>query len=90
MRIKHIISRILGSIAMLYILVYSLPANAQCAMCRAVAEENMYDESYGYAMGLNTGILMLMAVPYILLLCLVGFFFRRQLGGFLRSFNNIH
>ena len=65
-------------------------ASAQCAMCRAVAEENMYDESWGYAMGLNTGLIMLMLVPYLLLTSLFLLFFRKQIAGFFRSFNDIH
>ncbi len=65
-------------------------ASAQCAMCRAVAEDNMYDESWGYAMGLNAGIIMLMIVPYILLSSLFFLFFRKQIAGFFRSFNDIH
>jgi hypothetical protein len=67
-----------------------LSADAQCAMCRAVAEDSMYDESYGYAMGLNSGIIMLMLIPYILLTSLFMLFFRKQIAGFFRSFNNIH
>lgn len=65
-------------------------ASAQCAMCRAVAEESMYEESYGFAMGLNAGIIMLMLVPYILLTSLFLLFFRKQIAGFFRSFNEIH
>lgn len=67
-----------------------LQADAQCAMCRAVAEESLYDDSWGFAMGLNAGIIMLMLVPYILLSALLYFFFRKQIAGFLRSFNDIH
>lgn len=65
-------------------------ANAQCAMCRAVAEEAMYDDSYGFAMGLNAGIIMLMLIPYILLSALFFIFFRKKIAGFFRSFNEIH
>lgn len=38
---------------------------AQCVMCRAVAEDSAEDGGIGA--GLNRGILYLMAVPYILL-----------------------
>ncbi len=64
--------------------------SAQCAMCRAVAEENMYDDAYGYALGLNAGIIMLMLIPYILLVSLFVLFFRKQIAGFFRAFNDIH
>lgn len=65
-------------------------ASAQCAMCSAVAEESLYEDSYGFAMGLNAGIIMLMLVPYLLLTTLFLLFFRKQIAGFFRSFNEIH
>jgi hypothetical protein len=64
--------------------------DAQCAMCRAVAENSLNDDGYGTAAGLNNGIMFLMGIPYILLATLFLVFFRKQLGGFFRSFNNIH
>lgn len=65
-------------------------AEAQCAMCRAVAEDSINEDGYGMAMGLNSGILFIMSLPYILLS--VGFlvFYRTKIMGFLRAFNNIH
>ncbi len=65
-------------------------ADAQCAMCRAVAEESMYDDAYGFAMGLNAGIIFLMLIPYFLLTALFLIFFRKQIAGFFKSFNEIH
>ena len=65
-------------------------ASAQCAMCKAVAEDSMDEAGYGLAMGLNTGIIFIMSIPYILLTIVVLVFFRSQLKGFLKSFNNIH
>jgi len=41
--------------------------DAQCAMCRAVAESSK-EAGSTIANGLNTGILYLMSFPYILLL----------------------
>ena len=38
---------------------------AQCAMCRASVESNMKADS-GSGKGLNTGILYLMTIPYLL------------------------
>lgn len=43
--------------------LYSLPTEAQCAMCRAVIES---EESGEVAKGINNGILYLMVFPYIL------------------------
>ena len=49
---------------------------AQCAMCKAVAETDA-DGGGTAALGLNTGILYLMAFPY-LLIGTVGFFWYRH------------
>ncbi len=46
------------------ILFISLPADAQCAMCRAVLES---DESGQAAKGINNGIMYLMIFPYLLI-----------------------
>lgn len=65
-------------------------AHSQCAMCKAVAEESINDAGYGLAMGLNTGILFIMSLPYILLALVVFVFFRKQVKGFIKAFSNIH
>lgn len=50
----------------------------QCSMCRAVAESSQNSGS-SIANGLNTGILYLMAFPYILLLFgLISLYFRKK------------
>ncbi len=48
---------------MLFFLV-SLPAEAQCAMCRAVLES---EETGQTAKGINNGIVYLMIFPYLLM-----------------------
>ena len=59
------ISRFFNSI--LFFLLASQNADAQCAMCKAVVEANL--ESGGsIGAGLNDGILYLMAMPYISIL----------------------
>ncbi len=45
------------------VLLISLPAEAQCAMCRAVLES---DADSGMAQGVNNGIVYLMIFPYLL------------------------
>lgn len=40
------------------------PAEAQCAMCRAVLES---EEGGGAAKGINNGIVYLMMIPYLLI-----------------------
>ena len=70
-------------------LVGSYDADAQCAMCKAVAEDTMQD-GFGVAMGLNYGILFIMFIPYVLLTVLFFTFFRKRIMGFFREFSNIH
>lgn len=43
--------------------IFSLKIHAQCAMCRAVLEN---EEGQMAARGINDGIVYLMAIPYIL------------------------
>ena len=47
----------------LLLLFVSVPADAQCAMCRAVLES---EEGGGTAKGINNGIVYLMIFPYLL------------------------
>lgn len=40
--------------------------NAQCAMCKRVAESSQGDNDNKAGKGLNTGILYLLSIPYVL------------------------
>ncbi|MAO10464.1 MAG: hypothetical protein CMC07_06175 [Flavobacteriaceae bacterium] len=51
-------------IILLFLLVVSLPADAQCAMCRAVLETQDGGQA---AKGINNGIVYLMIFPYLLI-----------------------
>lgn len=51
------------TIFFLFSLLFSLRLSAQCAMCRAVLEN---EEGQIAARGINDGIVYLMAIPYIL------------------------
>jgi hypothetical protein len=51
-------------ILILVLLVNCLPAQAQCAMCRAVLES---EETGAAAKGINNGIIYLMIFPYLLI-----------------------
>ena len=79
----------LGLLVLAFVMT-TTDVDAQCAMCRAVAEDAIEEDGYGMAMGLNGGILFIMSVPYVLLT--VGFlvFYRTKIVGFLKAFNNIH
>lgn len=48
---------------LILILITVVPAEAQCAMCRAVIES---EEGGELATGINNGILYLMVFPYLL------------------------
>lgn len=61
MKIKHQILTLLVLLAL-----GSTPALAQCAMCRANVESTMSNGRNLAATGLNTGILYLFVVPYLL------------------------
>ena len=54
--------------------IFVLPTEAQCAMCRAVLEN---EEGQGAAKGINNGIVYLMSIPYILVFGLGYFIYRR-------------
>ena len=51
-------------IILLFLLVVSLPADVQCAMCRAVLETQDGGQA---AKGINNGIVYLMIFPYLLI-----------------------
>jgi hypothetical protein len=51
-------------ILILFVLLTSVTAEAQCAMCRAVLES---EESGAAAEGINNGIIYLMIFPYLLI-----------------------
>lgn len=51
-------------IALFVLQVAILPAEAQCAMCRAVLES---EEGGNTAQGINNGIVYLMVFPYLLI-----------------------
>jgi len=53
---------------------------AQCAMCKQSAESSLKD-SGSMARGLNSGILYLMAVPYLAIM----FIFRKQIYSLLKK-----
>jgi hypothetical protein len=51
---------------------------AQCAMCRATAESVTEHVDKGIGEGLNTGIVYLMLVPYVIMVTLAIVFFRKK------------
>ena len=53
-------------LALLFFLILELEAFSQCAMCKATAESNA-NGGGSEAAGLNSGILYLMFIPYLLI-----------------------
>ena len=49
---------------------------AQCAMCRSTLENNYSNGNPGIAAGINTGILYLLAMPYLAVLILGYFWYK--------------
>jgi H+/Cl- antiporter ClcA len=49
---------------------------AQCAMCRTQLENNVSNGDIGIAAGINTGILYLLSMPYLIILVLGYFWYK--------------
>ena len=50
---------------LLFSSIATFQAAAQCAMCRSTLENNFSNGDPGIAAGINTGILYLLALPYL-------------------------
>lgn len=59
-----------------FFFVGTVPAWAQCAMCRATLENNVSNGNIGIAAGINTGILYLFFAPYLAVATLAYFWYR--------------
>ena len=59
--------RIAALLALVLALTLTVPADAQCAMCKLNAESASETVDAGIGRGLNNGILYLMGIPYLLL-----------------------
>ncbi len=74
--------RIIGLFILVFISAFDL--SAQCAMCRATAEQASQENS-GIAEGLNMGIVYLMGIPYLLFLIGGLVFFRKKIFAFFQK-----
>lgn len=72
-------------VVLLSIIFFQMTNNsfAQCAMCKAVAESAQDENTI--RTGLNSGILYLLAVPYLMIAGFTILFFRKQLKEFFRK-----
>lgn len=71
--------RIIVLIVLLFFLCFN--AEAQCAICKQSAASTLDNDPNSVAKGLNSGILYLLALPYIL----VAIVFRKQLMALWKS-----
>ncbi len=76
----HRVYKIVG-LLILFILCSHINIDAQCAMCKQAAESSLKSNPNSMARSLNSGILYLMAVPYVM----IAFIFRKQISSLLRK-----
>jgi hypothetical protein len=67
-----------------FIILVSTNIEAQCAMCKQAAESSLKNDPSSMVRSLNSGILYLMAVPYLMIM----FIFRKQLYQLWKKFTN--
>jgi hypothetical protein len=75
------------SFSILLILISQSSIIAQCAMCKTTAESDLNDGG-SIANGLNTGILYLMAIPYVILMIGGYFFFKKPIDSKIKTWKN--
>jgi amino acid transporter len=69
---------------LLVCLGFSAAMMGQCAMCRATAEQAS-EKNSGIAEGLNSGIVYLMLLPYLLFMIGGLVFFRKKIAAFFKN-----
>ncbi|MGQ0829275.1 MAG: hypothetical protein ACT4ON_12880 [Bacteroidota bacterium] len=72
---------------LLLFLANNLISVAQCAMCKTTAESDL-NGGGSIANGLNTGILYLMAIPYLILMIGGYFFFKKPIDAKIKTWRN--
>lgn len=86
MKFKKIISTCL---LFVLLIISNASTYAQCAMCKTSVESDLNN---GGSIGkeLNTGILYLMTLPYIILMLGAYFFFKKQIDAKVRAWRDKH
>lgn len=59
-----------------FLLIANVAVKAQCAMCRASVENSISADSQSFAASLNTGILYLFVMPYLLVALIAYLWYR--------------
>jgi uncharacterized oligopeptide transporter (OPT) family protein len=73
---KNLLVRLTGLIVLF--LLSTIDIYAQCAMCRGSVESSIGNGKNNVAFGLNTGIMYLFAIPYIIVAVLVYLWFKNS------------
>lgn len=68
----------LFALILLFAMMPSMDCLAQCAMCRATVEASIVDGQTTIASGLNTGILYLLIMPYLLIGTIAYFWYKNS------------
>lgn len=86
MKLKKIIS---SCLLFVLLIISNASTYAQCAMCKTSVESDLNN---GGSIGkeLNTGILYLMTLPYIILMLGAYFFFKKQIDARVRAWRDKH
>ena len=66
---------------LLALVFFNFDVEAQCAMCKQAIKSNLEvnDGSRKVGLGINTGILYLMAVPYLIVATIAFTFYKKQI-----------
>ena len=76
-------------VLVLVLVLNNTTAVAQCAMCKSSVESNL-NEGGSIGRDLNTGILYLMTIPYIIISLGAYFFFKKQIDAKVIAWKNKH
>lgn len=76
-----------STIILLLLLLNGVEGLAQCAMCKSTVQSGSANGE-SMARGLNTGILYLMTIPYLILMIGGYFFFKKSIDEKLKSLRN--
>ncbi|KAA3645954.1 MAG: hypothetical protein DWP98_10715 [Bacteroidetes bacterium] len=79
--------KLIPFIIVAFFIVLSLDVEAQCSMCKAVLESNMQNGEDAVGKGINSGIIYIMFVPYILMATVGYFLYKHHIKNKDRSLN---
>lgn len=71
------------------LIISNMNTFAQCAMCKSSVQSNL-DNGGSIGRELNTGILYLMAIPYVLLMMGAYFFFKKPIDAKIKAWKEKH